>query len=154
MTSVVEKAFSLEQIREELVAASQFAEAAGIELDAQGLAEGSLKFRVTFVSRAGERFFAEFDCSDYPVFPPLIEFTDESFIARGSRSHYPNVFHNTPCVCMRYSRKAYGERGGPHPDWRMLDWHLATPGGGPIRNLGEIISDMHTKILDATGRFG
>lgn len=154
MTGVVERAFSLEQVREELVTARQFAEAAGLALDAEGMSEDSLKFRVTFVSRAGERFFAEFDCADYPVLPPLIEFTDETGGSRGLHRHYPNVFHGTPCVCMRYSRKAYGERGGPHSDWRMLDWHLATPGGGPIRNLAEIISDMHTKILDATGRLG
>jgi hypothetical protein len=154
VTVVVERAFSLEQVREELIAASQFAGAAGIDLDASGLSEEYLKFRVTFVSRAGERFFAEFDCSDYPVLPPLIEFTDEPRATRGLHRHYPNVFHNAPCVCMRYSRKAYGERGGPHQEWRMLDWHLATPGGGPIRSLAEIVSDMHAKILDATGRLG
>jgi hypothetical protein len=53
---------------------------------------------------------------------------------------------------MRYSRKAYTERGGPHGDWRLIDWHLATPGGGPIDKLAMIFSDMHTKILDSTGR--
>ncbi len=134
--------------------AAQFAEAAGLVLDARGLSEENVKFRVTFVSRTGERFFAEFDCADYPVLPPFIEFTDETGASRGLHRYYPNVFHGTPCVCMRYSRKAYGERGGPHSDWRMFDWRLATSGGGPIRNLAEIISDMHAKILDATGRLG
>jgi hypothetical protein len=154
VAAVIEQALSLEKVSEELVTAAQFAAAAGLVLDASGLTEESLKFRVTFVSRSGERFFSEFDCSDYPVLPPLIEFTDETGASRGLHRHYPNVFHGTPCVCMRYSRKAYGERGGPHSDWRMVDWRLATSGGGPIRNLGEIISDMHAKILDATGRLG
>ena len=154
MAAVIEQAFSLEKVREELVTASQFAEAAGLVLDASGLSEENLKFRVTFENRAADRFFAEFDCADYPVLPPFIEFTDENGASRGHHRHYPNVFHGTPCVCMRYSRKAYGERGGPHSDWRMVDWRLATSGGGPIRNLAEIISDMHAKILDATGRLG
>ena len=154
MAAVIEQAFSLEKVREDLVTASQFAEAAGLVLDASGLSEENLKFRVTFENRAADRFFAEFDCADYPVLPPFIEFTDENGASRGHHRHYPNVFHGTPCVCMRYSRKAYGERGGPHSDWRMVDWRLATSGGGPIRNLAEIISDMHAKILDATGRLG
>ncbi len=152
--AVIEQALSLEQVKEELLMAAQFAEAAGLVLDARGLSEENVKFRVTFVSRTGERFFAEFDCADYPVLPPFIEFTDETGASRGLHRYYPNVFHGTPCVCMRYSRKAYGERGGPHSDWRMFDWRLATSGGGPIRNLAEIISDMHAKILDATGRLG
>jgi hypothetical protein len=154
VAAVIEQALSLEKVREELVTATQFAEAAGLTLDARELSEESLKFRVTFVTRAGERFFAEFDCANYPVLPPFIEFTDDTGASSALHRHYPNVFHGTPCVCMRYSRKAYGERGGPHADWRMVDWRLATSGGGPIRNLAEIISDMHAKILDATGRLG
>ena len=65
---------------------------------------------------------------------------------------YPNVFHTAPCVCMRYNRKAYGELGGPHGDWRLVDWHLPTPGGGPITTLAMMISDLHAKTLEATGR--
>ena len=148
----VERAVSLEAVSEELAEAAQFAESAGLTLDQSGLTEQNLRFYVVFHNRAGTKFFAEFDCRDYPLYPPTIEFTDETRTSRGSHFLYPNVFHTTPCVCMRYSRKAYTERGGPHGDWRLIDWHLATPGGGPIDTLAMRISDMHTKILDSTGR--
>jgi hypothetical protein len=148
----VEAAVSLEAINEELADAAQYAKSAGLKLDASNLSEQNLVFNVTFYSRTGTEYFAEFDCRDYPLYPPTIEFTDETRVRRGSPNLYPNVFHPHPCVCMRYSRKAYTERGGPHGDWRLIDWHLATPGGGPIDTLAMIISDMHTKILDSTGR--
>ena len=148
----VPAAVSLEAVRTELADAIPFAASAGLVLDASALSEENLRFYVTFRNRQGLEFYAEFDCRDYPVFPPYIEFVDAARQRRGQQSLYPNVFHTTPCVCMRYSRKAYGERGGPHSDWRLLDWQLATPGGGPIETLAMIISDMHSKILEATGR--
>ncbi|HEX9929514.1 MAG TPA: hypothetical protein VGB02_13330 [Pyrinomonadaceae bacterium] len=148
----VEGAVSFEAIIEELVDAGQFAASAGVKLEISQITEQNLRFFATFRNRAGTEFFAEFDCHDYPLYPPTIEFTDEKRTVKGNHSLYPNVFHPTPCVCMRYNRKAYTERGGPHGDWRLIDWHLATPGGGPINTLAMIISDMHTKILDSTGR--
>lgn len=148
----VEAAVSLEAINTELADAVPYAASAGVTLDASALSEQNLRFYVTFRNRAGLEFYAEFDCRDYPLYPPSIEFTDAARSARGLQSLYPNGFHPTPCVCMRYNRKAYTERGGPHGDWRLIDWHLATPGGGSIETLAMIISDMHTKILDATGR--
>ncbi len=148
----VEGAVSFEALTNELADAAQFAESAGLKLDVSEFTEQNLCFHVTFHNRAGTEFFAEFDCKDYPLYPPTIEFTDEKRIARGSHSLYPNGFHTTPCVCMRYSHKAYTERGGPHGDWRLIDWHLATPGGGPIDTLAMMFSDLHTKILDSTGR--
>src|SRR5450755_3377937 len=47
------------------------------------------------------------------------EFVSEDRREQGTRRLYPNGFHTTPCVCMRYNRKAYSERGGPHGDWRL-----------------------------------
>jgi hypothetical protein len=143
---------SFDAINAELADAAAYAASAGLSLDASTLSEHNLRFNVTFRNRAGVEFYAEFDCTDYPLYPPFIEFTDKARERRGLQSLYPNVFHQTPCVCMRYSRKAYGERGGPHSDWRLVDWHLATPGGGSVETLAMMISDMHSKILDATGR--
>lgn len=148
----VEASVSFETLTEELAEAAQFAKSAGLKLNTSEFTENNLIFRVTFYNRNGDEFFAEFDCRDYPLHPPTIEFTDKQGVQRGIRSLYPNVFHNHPCVCMRYSRKAYMEKGGPHRDWRLVDWHLATPGGGPIDSISMIISDMHTKILCANGR--
>jgi hypothetical protein len=147
----VDSEVTLQSLTEELVEAAQFAASANLALDTSGLTQ-DLVFRVRFFNRAGEFFFVRFDCSDYPLFPPLIEFTDESGADAGSKHQYPNVFHAAPCVCMRYNRKAYVDLGGPHGDWRMVDWHLATPGGGPIGSLAMIFSDLHAKILDSTGR--
>ena len=148
----VEPAVSLDAITEELADAIPFGASAGLTIDTSLLSESNPRFYVTFHNRAGVKFYAEFDCRDYPLYPPTIEFTDAARTTRGLRSLYPSGFHPTPCVCMRYNRKAYTERGGPHGDWRLIDWHLATPGGGPIETLAMIISDMHSKILDAPGR--
>lgn len=150
----VPAAVSKDAIVSELTDAVAFAASAGLLIDTSSLSDETPIFYVVFQNRAGEKFFAEFDCRDYPLYPPTIEFTDESRERRGLPTLYPNVFHQTPCVCMRYNRKAYSERGGPHGDWRMIDWHLATPGGGPIETLAMIISDMHSKILDSSGRLG
>ena len=147
----VEPAVTLEAVKGELEEAERFAASTGLILDTSRLTVEDLKFTVRFYNRAGEHFYARFDCADYPLLPPFIEFTDESGRDPGQQSFYPNVFHPTPCVCMRYNRKAYVEQGGPHGDWRMIDWHLATPGGGPIGSLAMILSDLHAKILCSTG---
>jgi len=148
----IEGAVSLDAIQRELSEAAPFAASAQLIIDSTDLTEKDLRFFVNFYNRNGDAFYAEFDCRDYPLYPPMIEFTDHSRTIRGQKELYPNVFHANPCICMRYSRKAYQEHGGPHGEWRMLDWHLATPGGGVIDTLAMIISDLHSKILDATGR--
>lgn len=143
---------SFESIKHELTDALPYAASVNLETDISMLSENDLRFYVIFHNRAGIRFCAEFNCTDYPALPPLIEFVDETRTRRGTRDLYPNVFHANPCICMRYNRKAHGEMGGPHAEWRLIDWQLATPGGGPIDSLAMIISDLHAKTLDATGR--
>lgn len=143
---------SLESIKTELTDALAYAASVNLETDASLLSEANLYFYVTFHNRDGVKFYAEFNCTDYPALPPTIEFVDENRTQRGAKDFYPNVFHPTPCLCMRYNRKAHGEMGGPHGEWRLIDWQLATPGGGPIDSLAMMISDMHVKILSATGR--
>lgn len=145
---------SFEAVRAELEAAAPFAAAAGILLDTEGLGEENLRFHAVFLNRDGERFMAEFDCRDFPLYPPTIEFVSEDRSQRGLATLYPAGFHPLPCICMRYNRKAYTERGGPHGDWRLLDWHLPTPGGGAIDSLALVLSDLHAKIGDSSGRLG
>jgi len=60
--------------------------------------------------------------------------------------------HPMPCVCMRYNRKAYQERGGPHGDWRLVDWRLPTAQGVAIDTLAMMFSDLESKIRQSTGR--
>jgi hypothetical protein len=150
----VPPAVTLETIKREVESVAGFAAAAGVTLDASALSESNLSFRVVFRNAKGDRFYAEFDCRDFPLYPPTVEFTDAAGAVRGLAGLYPGGFHTMPCVCMRYNRKAYGDRGGPHGDWRLIDWHLATPGGGAIDSLPMIVSDLHSKIVQSTGRLG
>jgi hypothetical protein len=143
---------SLEAVRAELMAAAQYAAAAGLGLDVEGLREDNLRFYVEIKNQNSERFYAEFLCLEYPLHPPTIEFVSEDRSERGTHRLYPNGFHTTPCVCMRYNRKAYSERGGPHGDWRLLDWRLPTSHGVAIDTLALMISDLHSKILQSSGR--
>lgn len=147
-------ALSLETVRGELVAVAAYATAAGLQLDTSQLSESHLRFTVVFPNAREDRFVAEFDCTDYPMLPPTIEFVDPVSGSRGLRALYPNVFHPTPCICARYNRKAYADRGGPHGDWRLVDWQLATGAGVPIDTLTMMISDLHSKIAASTGRLG
>lgn len=148
----VDPTVSLEAVRNELAAAAPFAAAVGVALDDTALAADHLRFFATFTNRDGERFVAEFDCRDFPLYPPTIEFVSEDRSERGSRRLYPAIFHGMPCICARYNRKAYAERGGPHGDWRLLDWHLPTHGGGKFDTLALVLSDLHAKISESTGR--
>lgn len=145
---------SLESIKSELTDALAYVASVNLETDVSMLSETNLRFYVTFHNRDGNKFYAEFNCADYPVHPPTIEFVNENCTERGAKHLYPNVFHPTPCICMRYNRKAHGEMGGPHGEWRLIDWQLATPNGGPIDSLAMMVSDLHIKILSATGRMG
>lgn len=145
---------SLEAVREELPAVAAYATAAGLALDASALSENALRFYVTFRNAAGESFTAEFDCRDYPMYPPTIEFVDVSRTARGTPALYPAGFHGMPCVCARYNRKAYSERGGPHGDWRLVDWQLPTGNGVALDTFAMMVSDLHSKISQSAGRLG
>jgi len=143
---------TLEVVRSELKTAAEYASAAGLLLDDSRLSEENLRFYVTFENRDGDQFFVEFDCREFPLYPPVVEFVNRDRSERGTKSLYPNGFHGTPCVCMRYNRKAYQERGGPHSDWRLVDWRLPTSHGVAIDTLAMMISDLDSKIRQSSGR--
>jgi hypothetical protein len=151
---VIPAAVSYQMVRAELEVAAAFAAAAGVLLEAGDLSEENLRFYAIVSNANGEPFFAEFDCREYPLHPPTIEFLDADRQARGLGQLYPNCFHSMPCICARYNRKAYQESGGPHGDWRLVDWHLPTPGGGTIDSLAMILSDLQSKVGHSTGRLG
>lgn len=143
---------SLQAVQTELVVLAPYAAAAGVALDLSALAAENLRFYATFENRDSERFYVEFDCREYPLHPPTVEFLSEDRSERGLKHLYPNGFHATPCVCMRYNRKAYSERGGPHGDWRLLDWRLPTTNGAAIDSLALMVSDLDSKIRESSGR--
>jgi hypothetical protein len=145
---------SLQALLEELALVAAYAAAAGLSLDTASLGESSLRFYMTLLNREGELFHAEFECTDFPLHPPTVEFVSADRTQRGTLNLYPQGFHPTPCVCMRYNRKAYGERGGPHGDWRLLDWRLPTGNGVAIDTLALIVSDLDSKIRQSSGRMG
>jgi len=145
---------SLQAVRAELVAAAAYAAAAGLPLDSSALSTENLRFFVTFENSQGEQFVTEFDCREYPMHPPTVEFVPADRSERGTKRLYPNGFHPTPCVCMRYNRKAYNEKGGPHGDWRLLDWRLPTTNGIAIDTLALMVSDLDSKIRQSSGRMG
>lgn len=126
---------SVQAVQAELHLVCAYANAVGLLLDYLPLDQGQPRFYVEFNNRDGEKFYAEFDCAEYPLYPPTIEFVNQNRSVRGAKMLYPNGFHPTPCVCMRYNRKAYNERGGPHGDWRLLDWRLPTGTGISIDSL-------------------
>jgi hypothetical protein len=154
MTASVPAALVLERLLAELPAVAQYAAAAGLDLDSGLVDEQHGVFYLTFYNRDGETFYAELDCRDYPMYPPTIEFLDTTRTRRGTRDLYPSCFHQTPCVCARYNRKAYVQHGGPHGDWRLVDWQLPTSNGVAINTLALIVSDLHSKIATSTGRLG
>jgi hypothetical protein len=145
---------SLQALLEELTLVAAYVSAAGLSLDIALLDEITLRFYVTFCNRDGEQFQVEFECRDFPLHPPTVEFVNADRTERGASHLYPQGFHPTPCVCMRYNRKAYGERGGPHGDWRLLDWRLPTSNGVAIDTLALIVSDLDSKIRQSSGRMG
>jgi hypothetical protein len=145
---------SLQALSDELPLAVEYAIAAGLSLETVALCERDLRFYATFHNSVGEPFTAEFECTDFPLYPPTVEFVSSDRKQRGTRDLYPQGFHPTPCICMRYNRKAYAERGGPHGDWRMLDWQLPTDNGIAIDTLALILSDLDSKIRHSSGRMG
>src|SRR5436309_11997189 len=105
------------------------------------LTENNLCFYVTFRNRDGEPFYVAFECREYPLHPPTVEFVSCDSTEQSTKRLYPQGFHSTPCICMRYNRKAYTERGGPHGDWRLLDWRL--PSGNGVDNVIAVIAKIH-----------
>jgi len=145
---------TLEAVREELVLAHRYATSLGCKMDDSELSAGSLRFYVTFLNQDGVPFFAEFECTDYPMYPPTVEFVSQDHTRRAARELYPRGFHNAPCVCARYNRKAYKQHGGPHADWRLVDWRLPTSGGTAVDSITMMLSDLQSKISRSTGRLG
>jgi hypothetical protein len=145
---------SVQTIQSEVDLVRAYAEVTDLKLDLSPIDAVLPRFYVEFHNRDHESFYVEFDCADYPLYPPTIEFVNEARSERASKRLYPQGFHPTPCICMRYNRKAYNERGGPHGDWRLLDWRLPTSTGIPIDSLTLMISDLDSKIRNSSGRMG
>ena len=143
---------SLQAIQAELPLVLAYADSACLFVDSTALSEDNLRFFIRFENANADFFYIEFDCREYPLHPPTVEFVNEDRSERALKSLYPQGFHGMPCICMRYNRKAYIERGGPHNDWRLLDWRLPTTNGVAIDTLALMVSDLDSKIRESSGR--
>lgn len=87
---------------------------------------------VTMYSHNDDLFIIEAQCENYKEVPPFFEFIDPKTGARGTKAAYPkgndSFFHDAPCVCAPFNRKAYKtvDPLGPHSDWNLGDWMYST----------------------------
>lgn len=110
----------------------------------------ALVLKVSMVSPIDrEKFVFELILDDFPAKPPMIEAVHPISGERGTPRCYPRggrgYFHNSPCICAPWSRKAYGSQGGPHSDWEMRLWAQARPNHSKLVDilvlLDELLSD-------------
>jgi hypothetical protein len=112
---------------------------------------------VTMHAHTGELFIVEARCDDYKQVPPYFEFIDPDTGERGTRHAYPtstdSFFHGSgPCICARFSRKAYKTiiETGPHADWQFGDWQTASDAYMQWANcskLGDMLGAIHTRLV-------
>lgn len=97
-------------------------------------------------------YIVEARCDDYKALPPYFEFIYPETGERGTQKCYPadgSFFHNTPCVCVEWNRKAYTINGGPHNDWQMSNWATARPG---MNTLGDMFNWLQW-IIQSPSRY-
>lgn len=97
-----------------------------------------------------EIYIAQFACDGYREKPPLIEFLDPVDGQPGTQRAYPKSsdswFHNLPCVCKPFSRKAYSAHGGPHQDWTFPDW---VRNAANHNTIGDMLLGIYSRIADS-----
>ena len=89
-----------------------------------------------------EVFILEAKCDDYKALPPYFEFIHPSANERGTKRCYPkdgSFFHETPCICVQWNRKAYKVEGGPHSDWQMTNWMSYRPGMATLGDMFHMV---------------
>jgi hypothetical protein len=111
---------------------------------------------VTMRAHNGAPFIVEIGCDDYKQQPPFFEFIDPDSGERGTRHAYPkcsdSFFHDSgPCICARFSRKAYKSvlDSGPHGDWQFGDWQTAVESDAHWENcskLGDMLGAIYTRL--------
>jgi hypothetical protein len=115
----------------------------------------ALRVTVTMYSHTGDLFIIEVQCDDYKELPPLFEFLDPFTGERGTKAAYPrgqdSFFHQAPCLCAPFNRKAYKafDPIGPHNDWHLGDWTRSTANGVAWENyttLADMFGLIQTRL--------
>ena len=116
---------------------------------------GRLIVTVTMYSHAGDLFIIEAQCDNYKEVPPFFELLDPVSGERGVKSAYPkghdSLFHDAPCLCAPFNRKAYKaiDPLGPHADWNLGDWTRSTASGTAwenYRSLADMFGLIQTRL--------
>jgi len=118
---------------------------------------GHLLLTVTMYSFTGDLFIIEARCDNYKEVPPFFEFIDPLTGERGTKAAYPkghdSFFHEAPCLCAPFNRKAYKtiDPLGPHADWTIGDWMRSTANGTVWENY-TLLADMFGLIQTRLSR--
>jgi len=112
---------------------------------------------VTLYAYNGDLFIIEARCDDYKELPPFFEFIDPLTGECGTKAGYPNghdsFFHQAPCLCAPFNRKAYKtiDPLGPHADWSIGDWTRSMANGTAWENY-TTLADMFGLVQTRLGR--
>lgn len=130
-------------LEDELEQARLHAEDSGWKLEV--VEDLKLRGTIQAPERNGNRetFVFEFTFDDYPEKPPLIDVLHPDLQQRNTSNCFPeggsNYFHEKKRICADWSRRAYGEFEGPHPEWAFTDWKQRSQ---PVTTIGMILQEL------------
>jgi hypothetical protein len=101
---------------------------------------------------------AQFD--DYRLLPPTWRFLDPQTGHAIGPAAYPvgnwpggSVLHSNGLICAPWSRDAYGDRGGPHPDWgEATMWQSVAPQHTQANTIPDMLARIHAEVRRSPGR--
>lgn len=96
----------------------------------------------------------------YRALPPIWLFVDPesgqmalpAWPSPGPVQGQASIFHSFGVVCAHWSRKAYQELGGPHPNWGALTNWTQVREGVHAENLGEMLAAIDLYLQASPGR--
>lgn len=149
----VEREITIAMVDEELERARPLAESQGWTL--KKLDDITLRASVVAPSHGEdkpEEFIFEFTFDDYPCMPPLIDVVHPHTGVRNEPTCFPKgtccgYFHENKRICADWSRRAYKEFAGPHPEWEYGDWRARS---GNVREIGMFLHELRRALYDSS----
>jgi hypothetical protein len=92
---------------------------------------------------------------DYRVMPPEWRFVDPRNEEEIGQPAYPHpgpfpggsVLHGNGVICAPWNRLAYGDRGGPHPDWQdAASWQTTAPGSTRALTIPDMLGRIRAEV--------
>jgi hypothetical protein len=93
---------------------------------------------------------------DYRVMPPEWRFVDPRNEADIGIAAYPlagpypsgSILHGNGVICAPWNRLAYGDRGGPHPDWQdAASWQTTAPGSTCALTIPDMLGRIRAEVV-------